>query len=59
MKTYILTLSAISVMVLMLGLEQVQAANNLYSPSHSLQMVAKNVDQNKAGAVASVFGGGR
>ena len=58
MKTYILTLSAISVMVL-LGLEKVQAANSLYSPSHSLQMVAKNVDQNKAGAVASVFGGGR
>lgn len=58
MKTYLLTLTALSVMVL-LGLEKVQAANNLYSPSHSLQMVAKNVDQNKAGAVASVFGGGR
>lgn len=59
MKTYLLTLTAISAMVLMLGLEKVQAANNLYSPSHSLQMVTKNVDQNKASAVASVFGGGR
>lgn len=59
MKTYILTLCIISGMVLMLGLQHLQAADQLNAPAHSLQIVSKNVDVNKASAFAKAFGGGR